>query len=793
MADEPISQLTQIAAPPFATAFTNPSSGAMLEILDTTNTSMASSGTNSKIAPGDLLKGYLAAGSNVTLTETAGIVTIAASGGSGSANVVYASSISGIHLDGSTDDTSAIQTVLNSHGTAGTPLRLVMDGISAINTLYVYTGQHIDGIAGLGGFTKLPYPSSNGQVAITNKHWFTGNNTLYGTDKYITLTNLYIDGNRRNGACGAAYPNSGYPEVSPSFYEVPTIGFYGLQYLRVDNVHVFDAPAYGLHLANVQHAVVTNYSMFANTGDTHDGSNPIQLEGYCDDCQFYGVTGSCNDDPWAFNADDGQEIAGAGSSLSQPTFYPGTVAPAGGPITNCMIDGGTFYPVPSGSLMTGGRFLSSYTTSFIKNVTVKNITVTGVGVGIQIDNFGLANGSGFYDNIILENYRLEMAASFAPIWINRATVGNLIIKDLTVLTTTAIGSAASAIYVTSNGSVGSLRVSGLDLENSAGVANTSSPVVLAGTVTQASFRDTRINQGTTQFAGPAISCTGTIGSLQVDGGVFDHINNVVGVSGGTTSIVSAVNLVHTNTSGGTSFSQTGGTFSGLALGPGAYASTVASGTIGTFVPISVDYPSPAIMSNATSLQVGQSGDTYGATYLTFENRGGLNGAAFHNAGLQLVDFAFIDSASYQNNIRFGSGSFSHGYGNTAGEMNVLIDTNALAINAFYAGIGSCQFYPAGAGLISLNLAAGTQPAGAMHIVSAGTSTPGLVVDGLSSQTADLQEWRNSTPTVLTRIRADGSIALPTLADSSAVNSSLYFSSTTSKLCYKDSSGTLHAV
>jgi hypothetical protein len=87
MADEPISSLTQIGpptgTPPYPTTFTNPSTGAVLEILDTTNTSMASSGTNSKIAPGDLLKGFLAAGTNVTITETSGIVTIAASGGAG--------------------------------------------------------------------------------------------------------------------------------------------------------------------------------------------------------------------------------------------------------------------------------------------------------------------------------------------------------------------------------------------------------------------------------------------------------------------------------------------------------------------------------------------------------------------------------------------------------------------------------------------------------------------------------------------------------------------------------------
>jgi hypothetical protein len=66
----------------------------------------------------------------------------------------------------------------------------------------------------------------------------------------------------------------------------------------------------------------------------------------------------------------------------------------------------------------------------------------------------------------------------------------------------------------------------------------------------------------------------------------------------------------------------------------------------------------------------------------------------------------------------------------------------------------------------------------------------LTVNGKTGQTADIQDWSVNN-VVLTSIRADGSIALPTLADSAAVNSSLYWSSTTSKLCYKDSSGGLH--
>ena len=87
MADEPISQLQLISTPPYSSNFTtnNPTGGtsgtggAQLEILDTTNQTMASTGTNSRIFPGDLIMGYLAAGSNVTLTETNGIVTIASS------------------------------------------------------------------------------------------------------------------------------------------------------------------------------------------------------------------------------------------------------------------------------------------------------------------------------------------------------------------------------------------------------------------------------------------------------------------------------------------------------------------------------------------------------------------------------------------------------------------------------------------------------------------------------------------------------------------------------------------
>ncbi len=77
MADLPISGLT-LKSLPFASSFTNPATGALLEVLDQPDTTMAATGTNKRVAPGDLIYGFLAAGTNVTLTETSGIVTVGA-------------------------------------------------------------------------------------------------------------------------------------------------------------------------------------------------------------------------------------------------------------------------------------------------------------------------------------------------------------------------------------------------------------------------------------------------------------------------------------------------------------------------------------------------------------------------------------------------------------------------------------------------------------------------------------------------------------------------------------------
>jgi hypothetical protein len=79
----------------------------------------------------------------------------------------------------------------------------------------------------------------------------------------------------------------------------------------------------------------------------------------------------------------------------------------------------------------------------------------------------------------------------------------------------------------------------------------------------------------------------------------------------------------------------------------------------------------------------------------------------------------------------------------------------------------------------------------LHVPIFSAGRKGLVVRAAGSQTANLQEWQNSSGTALTAINKDGGISFPSMADASAANGTLYYSSTASKLVYKDPGGTVN--
>ncbi len=151
--------------------------------------------------------------------------------------------------------------------------------------------------------------------------------------------------------------------------------------------------------------------------------------------------------------------------------------------------------------------------------------------------------------------------------------------------------------------------------------------------------------------------------------------------------------------------------------------------------------SPGFTSSGTAITLGQTGDVYGATSMTIENRSGTNGAMFTDSGLDLVDFEFKGKSGMYNDLRNAFNNFGLGYGNTNGEFQFYsnITASSLGTSDLLLGPTSGQFYPAGGGGLSINVAAGTNPKAALAVnggvsvgsYAGGTTAPsnGLIVSG----------------------------------------------------------------
>jgi len=115
-------------------------------------------------------------------------------------------------------------------------------------------------------------------------------------------------------------------------------------------------------------------------------------------------------------------------------------------------------------------------------------------------------------------------------------------------------------------------------------------------------------------------------------------------------------------------------------------------------------------------------------------------------------------------------------------------TQTLSANPVSSGTGNNLTIIGGSGVISgsggnLILQGG---------INAGSGTPGkVIIQQVSGQTANLQEWQNASGTVLCSINASGTFQPVSLADASAPNNSIYYSTTASKLVYKSSNGTVN--
>jgi len=164
--------------------------------------------------------------------------------------------------------------------------------------------------------------------------------------------------------------------------------------------------------------------------------------------------------------------------------------------------------------------------------------------------------------------------------------------------------------------------------------------------------------------------------------------------------------------------------------PSYFAGKVGIGTISPTAPLTVagniqlTSAGTQLTSAGTSLVLQQTGDTYGTTSLSLENRNGLNGALFQNYGLDLVDFGFLSSSGTQNNIRYEHrASDLINSGNTTGEIQFLYGTQGGA-----AGTRFLAFGPSASIFQNGNVGIGTtSPAAKLDVADTGTTTSAIIV------------------------------------------------------------------
>ena len=141
-----------------------------------------------------------------------------------------------------------------------------------------------------------------------------------------------------------------------------------------------------------------------------------------------------------------------------------------------------------------------------------------------------------------------------------------------------------------------------------------------------------------------------------------------------------------------------------------------------------------LSSSTTELVMAQTGDTYGTTRLRLRNRDGVNGALFEQAGsVDLVDFGF-KTLSHTGLIRYES-------------------------RTIYTVSGGVEFQLGAGGNGYPFVITGTSTSTTNRVIvnAVAAAVVPFTVKGAASQTADLQQWQDSTGAVLAKVTSAGQL------------------------------------
>lgn len=300
-----------------------------------------------------------------------------------SSNIVYASTVavcdSNIDTGGGTDDTAALQAVLDSAGTLG-GICLVMDkGCCAITQLVIrFSNTAIKALPGCGFF----------QISNTNKTMLFVNLSPLWSDPYPTtqLTNIVIEGIwNMNGA------NQDSRENDPDYPYYPSIraanfGFWISQVdgIRLENVTIRNPVYFAYVFDTINNFEILHCKEIVDNG-TNTGTN------HHDGLHIWGATngivydyeGNGDDDQLALNTDEGVDIHYAAVPLDNR--YPADTSL--GAISNV-----TFQDIFFNNSANGIRFYGlGRASTVVSNIVFRNIHGNITNVDMQTSGATLSN------------------------------------------------------------------------------------------------------------------------------------------------------------------------------------------------------------------------------------------------------------------------------------------------------------------------------------------------------------------------------------------------------------------